>query len=1240
MKDRKIFSINEFRGLDTESKQLKVSPARATLGENFVIDSGTLKTRKGFVTTREIILSEGEKILGSHEYNGAVVYVTNQNFYVIDETGTYSTTSIDMYDETNLISKLYTTNTFEVDGEDIVIANDSFYTVTEGEPMFKEEKKCLFIFCIGVILIFSVLSGVYTLYELSNKPSNPFDEVTQEENYSAYENLPTPYAPTLFIGDTSFEDVNLLSNKSKYRLFAQVPEQAVGGYVSYTLPTHYNVDKHTGFTSNVEFYKGKFDDVKTYPTFLGVKGENNFSIVGWASKIDISEVEETIIDTYKVDKEFVYVGSSYISKVYDITKEKFFALRTDSGKTVFEYLMYLASILQVDTLGYITLSLPVEFTKVTKDANGIITEVVKVNDTVDIYVGYKVLTQYVGERVTNGDYEDTVFLTNDADNDPTDLLEYMPFPEALLTEPLTWLTWSGGSANSKAIFTNAFYIPDNNLDVLKGIVETYLRNNGLEEGVEYIGILGYSESRDKFNVLQGWYLYTIVYKIETVAESDLLYNIEHTEDGFIFKVRDIFYDYQGEPAIDIEITFTDNPDYDLIAKSTFGIEFANRLFLAGNSDYPNIDRYNISNDLLGEGVDNQSYELSYFPSKNFNVLGGKSAINGYAIATDNTMYVTKVYKNTDFGMFVRIYDLEKASFFDQRTNIKISPINNKCIVRYANDIIMLTTEGLYAVELTQNVLTDERLVKVRSELINEALKEEINENPFMIEDNRYLYIVLGEIIYFVDNKYGYEFVKWTFDNNFTKGMFENGVPYFLDNDNRYYTLEETGEDRIKKTYKNSMIMGNYNLGGASAYWYKVPDDVFNEMKNADKIYIDNGFTKIATGTLNQVETNQYYFDTLNPILYDGSLLTGRCPLVITDHKPFARIDEYCYIQTFKYANMSSSSWFLDPMFLNFEMIIEQPFTTTNVFVEGAGIECAEHTKIKVVYDSGSESYKYEILSDTSLFSKVKLDEVYGFPIPGFNYRGPYSIYLKSEDVSFKIENAIQDSDGTDSYFQLFCDYFELEATDITSAELTDDLLIADNYRKIYNVTDEFVVTDKFTQAEGYIASANSKIYIVKVGAIYKFSFYRPNEFYLDYQTDFYASIGLGKMFDFTAEWVTPITFSWQSAILDFGDYLSEKTIFKTIINATRQDNGSTLYISRRTMRNSDNLNTLTLSKPFTDTLSFEVFGSGNFGEAGMALPFKENNFLYIQISLRGSGIVNVNSISFLYKNNRMVKSIG
>ena len=90
-----------------------------------------------------------------------------------------------------------------------------------------------------------------------------------------------------------FEDVNLLSNKSKYRLFAQVPEQAVGGYISYTLPTHYDVDKHTGFTSSVEFYKGKFDDVECFPYLLGIIGEDFSNIPPGATENCFVQWSET-----------------------------------------------------------------------------------------------------------------------------------------------------------------------------------------------------------------------------------------------------------------------------------------------------------------------------------------------------------------------------------------------------------------------------------------------------------------------------------------------------------------------------------------------------------------------------------------------------------------------------------------------------------------------------------------------------------------------------------------------------------------------------------------------------------------------------------------------------------------------------------------------------------------------------------------------------------------------------------
>ena len=117
---------------------------------------------------------------------------------------------------------------------------------------------------------------------------------------------------------------------------------------------------------------------------------------------------------------------------------------------------------------------------------------------------------------------------------------------------------------------------------------------------------------------------------------------------------------------------------------TFGSE--SRVFLAGNPDFKHIDRYNVSNDLLGNNDVSQSYELSYFPSKNYRVVGsGASAINGYVIATDTMLYITKTFAVNDSCLYIRsrtIGENGNVSFFEYRTNITKTPINNKCIVNF------------------------------------------------------------------------------------------------------------------------------------------------------------------------------------------------------------------------------------------------------------------------------------------------------------------------------------------------------------------------------------------------------------------------------------------------------------------------------------------------------------------------------------------------------------------------------
>ena len=80
------------------------------------------------------------------------------------------------------------------------------------------------------------------LYPLRAKPSSSAEipEICRED----YENLPTPYVPTLFIGNEPFEDVNMLSNAVKYRVFAESPDENQEEYLMFRLPTHYDPTKH------------------------------------------------------------------------------------------------------------------------------------------------------------------------------------------------------------------------------------------------------------------------------------------------------------------------------------------------------------------------------------------------------------------------------------------------------------------------------------------------------------------------------------------------------------------------------------------------------------------------------------------------------------------------------------------------------------------------------------------------------------------------------------------------------------------------------------------------------------------------------------------------------------------------------------------------------------------------------------------------------------------------------------
>lgn len=399
-------------------------------------------------------------------------------------------------------------------------------------------------------------------------------------------------------------------------------------------------------------------------------------------------------------------------------------------------------------------------------------------------------------------------------------------------------------------YINVNHTLGGNYKVRLNISEINLKEHGFfGSGVKYSVYINITVTASA-DTTQYYYKHHILKITRSSSTSNKLYELYNQDDGLKLKISNLLINYKNEPAINLELTFSKNEyNRSLIAKSKFGTTFGseNRIFLAGNPDFQHIDRYNASNDLLGNNDKAQSYELSYFPSKNYRVVGSSSsAINGYVVATDNQLYVTKTRAVNDSCLYIRtrtLTDAGFASFYEYKTNINKTPLNNRCIVNFYNDVLMLTSEGLLAIEIASNILTNERLLKLRSGFINKELISAVKDtNVWCVEDNSYLYIVVGNNIYVADARYvakndqakienlSYEIVKWEVEPYliFARMTDEGLVFYDL---NRSYMLSDTGFDEKKVAF----VSGDITFDGATV---SINPSIVDELTNDSEIVIE------------------------------------------------------------------------------------------------------------------------------------------------------------------------------------------------------------------------------------------------------------------------------------------------------------------------------------------------------------------------------------------------------------------
>jgi hypothetical protein len=1257
-KTKSVFALRNFRGLDKENKLLKVQPFRATDGYNFFIDSETLKTRPSFTAkvNPNFFLDADNYLIDWHNFGDIEVYITKKTIYLV------SGNTVLRHSELTLKSVF-----------------PSFFNFEGKHPIFQEEKNCLFIFGLDNIFVVSSIRNEdgsifrFVLYWLDEKPTNPY---TQDNNlffWQQFEDLPTPYVPTLLLGSSAFEDVNLLSKKNKYKLFANVP--STNGYNTYNLPTYYKKEKHglfnLGKNVKVKFYNDRFKNLSVMPVYMGRYDEDwfgtltednvNGDVMGAYGNLINENAPILIDDIYFAPKPFDFLGykdnQNQIEVIDDriyMTKEKFFNL-TVNGQNVFDYLMNDIQTRQLTANKVLVFQVNVQFEGIYRDSSFNVHSRHTQQDVKQIYVQ---LRRYETGTITYSNYVESLnsAITSNLSDDYPD---YPETPEQndyeaeisanpIIIAPNKSFIEEFRSLVRTHISENISQIANNELVVIKGqlykqtvdveprtgtlpnleedvfefatqastiisqspypeypqisnptnlevedlgtFIETsqssttftYLdktteRNffqtkidewivanqNSISENTDFIifkirirravkvGVFPDPETGELADV---YHYSSVIAKIfitppivetqERVAMTivaNVTYEQKDVEDDLFtqeliddnttlqLRVRNYFFDFNNEPSIDVEITFDQNTDYDIIADSTFGITFGseNRLFLAGNPEFSNIDRFNVSNDLLGDNVKNQSYELTYFPSKNYRVIGGKGAINGYVIATDSQMYVTKEAYPNDAKLFIRQRSVNEqgiVSYFESKTNITKTPLNPRCIVRFYNDILILAKDGLYGIELSQNVLTDERLVKLRSGFINKDIVNSIanynNDDVFILENNVYMYIFFGDKCYVADSRYvgqasnstvenvSYEIIEWKMPMTFVGGkIIEDELHLIEANNSIIYSLSNTNSDA--QVLKDDLALTNSQTSSTSLYAFVKPNSFVTADASKYVFKFPSGYETIAIRNTDYTTSSNIVFVS-NPNAFIG----------IKDG------DEIFFED-------SLNGRFIKAIVSNFE---------SSGFIS---------FRANIVLGQGTYS-----TSRSKIFKSIANLPMYVTHLYTYNN-------VERFNVSFR----------------------------------KPDEIILNNTNILPKTTIKFN-----SSLDG---SANETV-----------NMYR--------------------------ETLEPINLRWVSAITDFGNSQMEKTSFRLNIYATKQFQTNSINVGFKTIRRLDGFNeVIDLSNNFNnEEVEFNLFSLSTFDTNAISRPMKENNFLYIQFLIVGTGKIEVNAIEVLYKANRMLKSIG
>lgn len=200
--------------------------------------------------------------------------------------------------------------------------------------------------------------------------------------------------------------------------------------------------------------------------------------------------------------------------------------------------------------------------------------------------------------------------------------------------------------------------------------------------------------------------------------------------------------------------------------STYGVGNDSRVFVSGNSDFPNMD------------FCSALYDPTYFPDTGFTQIGDDGPIYGY-LKNDGKQVVIKKSDEGQSNLFLRNASLQETLAIDGENSETTTVFSvtegiaglGLCAVgatvNINGDAMFLTPQGLYGLET--NSVTNQRTAQLRSFYINRKLVKENLKEAHLCAWGKYVIIAVENHMYIGDtqqtnenpNGYiGYEWYYW------------------------------------------------------------------------------------------------------------------------------------------------------------------------------------------------------------------------------------------------------------------------------------------------------------------------------------------------------------------------------------------------------------------------------------------------------------------------------------------------